>query len=78
MRSIGKHPGSPPVDALMTYSRHLLKGAETDQMDRRLIRVEFPPAQAGIAAALRRAFQAAPLHADVADRDIDELLARLN
>ncbi len=62
----------------MTYSHHLLKGAETDQMDRRLIRVEFPPAQAGIAAALRRAFQAAPLHAGASDRDIDELLARLN
>ena len=62
----------------MTRSRHLLKGTETDQMNRRMIKVEFPPAQAGIAAALRRAFQALPLDQDPFARDIDELLARLN
>ncbi|MEO5641260.1 MAG: hypothetical protein ABIQ98_05785 [Sphingomicrobium sp.] len=47
-------------------------------MDRRLIRVDFPPAQAGIAAALRRAFQAAPFAADSYDRDFEELLNHLN
>ena len=47
-------------------------------MDRRLIRVEFPPAQAGIAAALRRAFQAGPVSVDRCDREFDDLLARLN
>jgi hypothetical protein len=62
----------------MTRSRHLLKGTEADQMNRRMIKVEFPPAQPGIAAALRRAFQALPLDQDPCARDIDELLARLN
>jgi hypothetical protein len=47
-------------------------------MDRRLIRVEFPPAQAGIAAALRRAFEGSPVDADEFDRDVNALLARLN
>ena len=70
--------GLPPVDAVMSYSRHLKTGSDTDQMDRRLIRVEFPPAQAGIAAALRRAFQAGPARVDVCDREFDDLLARLN
>ena len=43
-------------------------------MDRRLIRVEMPPAQAGIAAALRRAFEEAPTSQGSCDRDFDELL----
>ena len=47
-------------------------------MYRRMIKVEFPPAQAGIAAALRRAFQALPLDQDRCARDLDDLLARLN
>jgi len=47
-------------------------------MDRRLIRVDFPPAQAGIAAALRRAFQPVPLAVENCDREFDELLNRLN
>ena len=47
-------------------------------MDRRLIRVEFPPAQAGIAAALRRAFEGPPIDEDECDRDLKALLARLN
>ncbi|MEO6247811.1 MAG: hypothetical protein ABIO85_04415 [Sphingomicrobium sp.] len=47
-------------------------------MDRRLIRIEFPPAQAGIAAALRRAFRAAPGNPEPCDADFDELLSRLN
>ncbi len=47
-------------------------------MDRRLIRVEFPPAQAGIAAALRRAFEGPPVDSDEFDRDLKALLARLH
>jgi hypothetical protein len=62
----------------MTYSRHFQRDPETDQMDRRLIRVEFPPAQAGIAAALRRAFQTAPVDCDDRDIDFAALLAQLN
>lgn len=45
-------------------------------MDRRVIQVDFPPAHAGIMAALRRAFEAAA--AEPSDRDFAELLRRLN
>lgn len=45
-------------------------------MDRRIIRVDIPPAHAGITAALRRAFEAAA--AEPSDRDFDELLRKLN
>ena len=44
-------------------------------MDHRLIRVEIPPAHAGIMTALRRAFEAAA--AEPCDRDFEELLRRL-
>ncbi|HVL78874.1 MAG TPA: hypothetical protein VM346_06255 [Sphingomicrobium sp.] len=46
------------------------------EMDRSIIRVEVPPAHAGITAALRRAFAAAA--AEPSDRDFAELLRRLN
>ncbi|MFL6764028.1 MAG: hypothetical protein ACJ8FO_02395 [Sphingomicrobium sp.] len=45
-------------------------------MDRRIIRVDVPPAHAGIMAALRRAFEAAAM--EPCDRDFDDLLRRLN
>jgi len=45
-------------------------------MDRRIIRVELPPAHAGITAALRRAFEAAAM--EPCDRDFEELLRQLN
>ena len=45
-------------------------------MDRRIIRVDIPPAHAGIMAALRRAFESA--EAESCDRDFDELLRKLN
>lgn len=47
-----------------------------EMMDNRLIRVEVPPAHAGITAALRRAFEAAAT--EPCDRDFEELLRRLN
>jgi hypothetical protein len=47
----------------------------TSDIDRRVIRVELPPAHAGVTAALRRAFAAAPGGSD--DRHFEELLARL-
>jgi len=50
--------------------------ADFDMMDQRLIRVEIPPAHAGITAALRRAFEAAA--AEPCDSDFEELLRRLN
>jgi len=45
-------------------------------MDRRVIRVDMTPTQAGITAALRRAFEAAA--SAPCDRDFAELLRRLN
>ena len=51
------------------------KAAEFN-MDRRIIRVDIPPAHVGITAALRRAFEAAA--SEPCDRDFAELLRRLN
>ncbi|MEO8175232.1 MAG: hypothetical protein ABI626_01060 [Sphingomicrobium sp.] len=45
-------------------------------MDRRIIRVDLPPAHAGITAALRKAFEDAA--AEPCDRDFAELLRQLN
>jgi hypothetical protein len=45
-------------------------------MDRRIIRVDIPPAHAGVTAALRRAFS--PLPHDASERDFSDLLQRLN
>ena len=49
---------------------------ELNHMDRRIIRVDIPPAHAGITAALRRAFEAAA--AEPSERDFAELLRKLN
>ncbi len=49
---------------------------EMNHMDRRIIRVDMPPAHAGITAALRRAFEAAA--SEPSDRDFAELLRKLN
>jgi hypothetical protein len=49
---------------------------DINSMDRRIIRVEGPPAHAGITAALRRAFEAAA--SEPCDRDFAELLRKLN
>jgi len=49
---------------------------ELFSMDRRVIRVDIPPAHAGITAALRRAFEAAA--SEPCDRDFAELLRKLN
>jgi hypothetical protein len=48
------------------------------QMDRRIIRVENLPDQAGIAAALRRAFAAGAAERDDCGRLFDDLLQRLH
>jgi hypothetical protein len=50
--------------------------APESHMDRRIIRVDFPPAHAGIAAALRKAFAAAA--EEPCDRDFAEILRQLN
>jgi hypothetical protein len=51
-------------------------GASDISMDRRIIRVDIPPAHAGITAALRRAFS--PVNDDPCDRQLSDLLRRLN
>jgi len=50
--------------------------SETMDMDRKVIRVDFPSANDGITAALKRAFAAAA--GEPCDRDFEELLRRLN
>jgi len=45
-------------------------------MDRRIIRVDIPPAHAGITAALRRAFS--PQAPDACESDFSDLLRKLN
>ena len=60
----------------MKLERENVAASEFDCMDRRVIRVDIPPAHAGITAALRRAFEAAAV--EPSDRDFAELLRKLN
>ena len=60
----------------MKLERENVAASELNSMDRRIIRVDIPPAHAGITAALRRAFVAAA--AEPCDRDFAELLRKLN
>lgn len=60
----------------MNLERDDLLVPDLNSMDRRIIRVDMPPAHAGITAALRRAFEAAA--SEPSDRDFAELLRRLN
>jgi hypothetical protein len=55
-----------------------LKEASALHMERRIIRVESLPDQAGIAAARRRAFAAGPAEEDQSDRLFEDLLRRLH
>ena len=60
----------------MKLERENIALSDVNCMDRRVIRVEMPPAHAGITAALRRAFEAAA--SEPSERDFGELLRRLN
>jgi len=60
----------------MNTEHDLEAASEVTNMERRIIRVDLPPAHAGIMAALRRAFEAAA--SEPSDRDFAELLRRLN
>ena len=60
----------------MKLERENVAVSEFENMDRRIIRVDIPPAHAGITSALRRAFEAAA--AEPCDRDFAELLRKLN
>jgi hypothetical protein len=61
---------------VMKLERDSISAADMNSLDRRIIRVKMPPTHAGIAAALRRAFEAAAL--EPSDHDFGELLRRLN
>jgi hypothetical protein len=60
----------------MEFERENVAASDVTCRDRRVIRVEVPPAHAGITAALRRAFEAAA-H-EPCDRDFADLLRKLN
>jgi len=61
---------------VMKLERDTISASELNIMDRRIIRVDTTPTQAGITAALRRAFEAAA--SEPCDRDFADLLRRLN
>jgi hypothetical protein len=60
----------------MKSERENVAALELETMDRRVIRVDIPPAHSGVTAALRRAFEAAA--SEPSDRDFAELLRKLN
>jgi hypothetical protein len=60
----------------MKLERQSRSASDLNAIDRRVIQVNMPPTQAGITAALRRAFEAAA--PEPSDRDFAELLLRLN
>jgi len=60
----------------MNTEHDLEAASEVTNMERRIIRVDLPPAHAGIMAALRRAFEAAA--SEPSGRDFADLLRRLN
>lgn len=60
----------------MKAEHEQLAAEDVSATDRQLIRVDVPPAHAGITAALRRAFQEAAT--EPSERDFDDLLRRLN
>ena len=62
----------------MANKAELKEAVAERHMERRIIRVECLPDQAGIAAALRRAFAAGPVSEDDNDRLFDDLLKRLH
>jgi len=59
----------------MKLEHENVAAAEVD-MDRQVIRVDLPAGHAGIAAALRRAFQREV--SEPCDRDFEDLIRRLN
>lgn len=60
----------------MKFEREANLASDANEMDRRIIHVDMSATQAGITAALRRAFEAAA--SEPCDRDFAELLRRLN
>jgi len=61
---------------MMKVDRDAFSPSDHNLLDRRLIQVDLTPTQAGITAALRRAFVAAA--AEPCAHDFEDLLRRLN
>lgn len=61
---------------VMKLERDTVSATELNAMDRRVIRIDTSPTQAGITAALRRAFEAAA--SEPCDHDFADLLRKLN
>ena len=64
------------LETQMKLERENVAASELQSIDRKVIRVDIPPAHAGITAALRRAFEAAAR--EPCDRDFADLLRKLN
>jgi len=62
----------------MASKAELKEAAAEHHVERRIIHVESLPDQAGIAAALRRAFAAGPVQGDDCERMFEDLLKRLH
>ena len=60
----------------MKFEQEDVTAGDWKKADRRVIRVDVPPTHAGIAAALRRAFEEAAT--EPSNRDFAEILRRLN
>jgi hypothetical protein len=60
----------------MKLEQEPISALELNRMDRQIIHVDMAPTHLGIAAALRRAFEAAA--SDPCDRDFAALLHKLN
>jgi hypothetical protein len=60
----------------MKLEREIVTASQLHSMDRQVIRVDIPPAHAGITTALRGAFEAAAR--EPCDRDFADLLRKLN
>jgi hypothetical protein len=60
----------------MKLERESVSASDLNRTDRRVIQVDIQPTHAGIAAALRRAFEAAAT--EPSNRDFADLLRRLN
>jgi hypothetical protein len=64
------------LETQMKLERENVAASELQSIDRKVIRVDIPPAHAGITAALRRAFEAAAR--EPCDHDFADLLRKLN
>ena len=72
----GNFPAAASFATQMKSVQETDRAPELNALDRKVIRVDLPPAHAGITAALRRAFEAAAT--EPSDVDFNEFLRKLN